>query len=108
MKRAHVLVMFSRHENFPCTVIEALCCGLPVISSDVAGIKEAVNCKNGILVSASDEAQLLDGLKKIQDEYGSYNVDLIATNAKQKYSYQIIGKQFSELYESIFNQSYKQ
>src|SRR5205814_5406654 len=33
MQQASAFVMFSRHENFPCVMVEALCCGLPVIGT---------------------------------------------------------------------------
>ncbi|MEI9946542.1 MAG: glycosyltransferase [Chitinophagaceae bacterium] len=29
MQEAAVLILFSRYENFPCVIVEALCCGLP-------------------------------------------------------------------------------
>jgi glycosyltransferase involved in cell wall biosynthesis len=31
MQNANAFILFSKHENFPCVVIEALCCGLPVV-----------------------------------------------------------------------------
>jgi glycosyltransferase involved in cell wall biosynthesis len=45
-KKADAFILFSRHENFPCVVIEALCCGLPVVASNVGGIAEAVDETN--------------------------------------------------------------
>ena len=55
MQRASALVMFSRHENFPCVIIEALCCGLPCIATNVGGVPEAVDNKNGIVVESENE-----------------------------------------------------
>ena len=98
MQQAHVLVLFSKHENFPCVVIEALCCGLPVISSDVAGIKEAVNSSNGILVQSENEEALLRALLKIREVYHAYHPSSIAAVAESKFSYSAIARRFDELY----------
>ena len=99
MKDAHVMVLFSKHENFPCVVVEALCTGLPVISSDVAGVKEAVNETNGILVASEDEMQLTKALERIRSTYSSYNPESIARKAAELYSFKTIGKEFFNLYK---------
>jgi glycosyltransferase involved in cell wall biosynthesis len=98
MKKAHVMVLFSKHENFPCVVVEALCCGLPVVSSDVAGVKEAVNQFNGILVRSEDEEALLKALLRIRENYGNYNSAAIAADAASRFGYPVIAKKFDELY----------
>ena len=40
MQLHDVLVLNSRRENFPCVIPEAWACGLPVMSTDVGGIRE--------------------------------------------------------------------
>ncbi|GAC1421484.1 MAG: glycosyltransferase family 4 protein [Flavisolibacter sp.] len=107
MQKAHVLALFSSHENFPCVVIEALCCGLPVICTDVGGTGEAVNVSNGILIAQSGEKALLDGLINIRDQYGHYDRMEIAKMAREKYNYRFIGNQFHALYEEILNKRLK-
>lgn len=101
MQQAHVMVLFSKHENFPCVVVEALCCGLPVVSSDVAGVKEAINESNGILVNSGDEEQLLEEVMKMRDRYADYNTSQISSNAISKFNYQVIGEEFHKLYSTI-------
>lgn len=98
MQQSHVFVLFSKHENFPCVIIEALCCGLPVISSNVAGIKEAVNNKNGILIESNDQNALLNALIDIKNNYYSFRFKEISNNAQDLYNYKVIGKQIFNLY----------
>ena len=98
MKRADVMVLFSKHENFPCVVVEALCCGLPVVSSDVAGVNEAVNELNGILVESENEAALMNALLSIREVYGTYNSATIAADAASRFGYPVIARKFDELY----------
>ena len=44
----------SKNEAAPYSLIEALSCGLPVISSDVGSVRDVITSKNGFLVSNFD------------------------------------------------------
>ena len=101
MQQASALVLFSRYENFPCVVIEALCCGLPVIAADTGGIGEAVNETNGILVQSENEEELTNALNKVMNEYDKFDREKIAYDSGQRFSYEAIGKQFYELYNEV-------
>jgi glycosyltransferase involved in cell wall biosynthesis len=101
MQHSSAFVLFSRYENFPCVIVEALCCGLPVIATSVAGIPEAINNNNGILVESENEGQLLNALQKMLNNYSQYEQAKIAEDAQQLYSYEIIGKQFFDLYNEV-------
>ena len=48
-RKSRCLVMASSSENAPCVIAEALCTGLPVISSNVGGIANMIDDSNGIL-----------------------------------------------------------
>ncbi|MCC6287569.1 MAG: glycosyltransferase [Chitinophagaceae bacterium] len=101
MQNASALVLFSRYENFPCVIVEALCCGIPVIATNVGGIPEAVNDLNGKLVTSEHEEELAYAMHEMLTQYYKYNREKIASNAKDKYAYQEIGKQFFELYKEL-------
>lgn len=101
MQRSQAMVLFSKHENFPCVVVEALCCGLPVVSSDVAGIKEAVNASNGILVESENEEALLGALLQIRETNALYDSERIASEAQKRFGYSSIARDFDKLYESV-------
>ncbi len=100
MQQANAFVLFSNHENFPCVLVEALCCGLPVIASDVGGIAEAINESNGTIVSSNDISSLTNAMMNMMMNYKNYNQEQIALHAKQLYDDSIIAKQFIGLYDT--------
>jgi glycosyltransferase involved in cell wall biosynthesis len=101
MQNASAFVLFSRHENFPCVIIEALCCGLPCITTNVGGVREAVNNGNGVIVESESEGQLIEAMAEMMNEYHRFDRLKIAEDAQEKFSYSTIGKQFYELYREI-------
>jgi glycosyltransferase involved in cell wall biosynthesis len=64
---ADLLVLPSRAETYGMVVTEALAHGLPVVATDVGGVREALGEEGtgpaGILVEAGDEAALADALR---------------------------------------------
>ena len=102
MKDSDFLVMFSRYENLPCVILEALCCGLPVISTGVGGIPEIINESNGIIIDTEDENALLNALKYMLDHLTQYDRKLIADNAKEKFNYLSVGQEINKIYEEYW------
>jgi len=101
MRNADALIMFSYYENMPCVILEALCTGIPVIASDVGGIREVVNPENGILVEAGKEVRLFEAMKEMISNYELYEKDLISQHAKEQFSYQTIGKTIQQVYDDV-------
>lgn len=98
---SQALVLFSRYESLPCVIIEALCCGLPVISSNVGGISEVINIRNGILVNSEDEQQLTAAFIKMFTIYKNYDRRSISDSATRLFSYHAIGNKMNEVYKKI-------
>jgi glycosyltransferase involved in cell wall biosynthesis len=88
VREADVMVLYSRYENLPCVILEALCCGVPVIATNVGGIREVINEKNGILVKSEQEDTLKNAILQMLVTSKNYDRFAIAKDAMAKYSYE--------------------
>jgi glycosyltransferase involved in cell wall biosynthesis len=57
-----VFCLPSRSEGFPRSVVEAQACGIPVVATDVGGLREAVCPDTGRIVPTEDVPSLVDAL----------------------------------------------
>ncbi len=101
MQKADVLVLFSEMENAPCVISEALCCGLPVISSAVAGIPEMLNIENGLMVDSGDEKALVVAMAKAIEANGTWDREKIADAAHRIYGVDAVGGILNESYRNL-------
>lgn len=105
MQAASAFILFSRHENFPCVMIEALCCGLPFIGTDTGGVSEAIDRSNGVVIASEDEEALQAAMHEMIDHYDQYDRKEIARIARERYAYSTIGREFMQLYEEVLQTS---
>ena len=103
MQEADAFVLFSEMENAPCVISEALCCGLPVISSSVAGIPEMVTIENGLLVDSMDEAALTLAMEKAYLENEQWNRMAIAEDAVSKYAKNAVAEVLDLSYRNLID-----
>lgn len=95
------LVLFSRYENLPCVILEALCCGVPVISTNVGGIAEVIDEHNGILVEEGSEMQLMSAFSEMITRYPTFDREQISANGISKYSYEAVGRRIHSVYQQV-------
>lgn len=95
------LVLFSRYENLPCVILEALCCGMPVISTSVGGIAEVIDNENGLLIEPENEKALRKALIAMYTQHENYDLKKIAETAFAKFSYEAVGKQINAVYDEV-------
>jgi len=104
VRSADILMLFSNYENLPVVINEAFCCGIPVISTDVGGIREVVNASNGKLVRKGDTSAFIQELEYMMDHLDEYNQKQINQDAVAKFSTVAISEKLDEIYsKNSFN-----
>lgn len=103
MQQSHCLVVNSNIENSPCVIGEALCCGLPVIATNVGGIPELTDETNSILIPPGNDEALAKAMEQMVVASDTYNGKKIAEDAKGKFSYSVIGKKFDDVYAGVIS-----
>lgn len=99
MQQSDVLVLSSIAENSPCVIGEALCCGLPVLSTNVGGVSELLNESNGCLIEGFEVKIYADILMRMLDQ--KWDKSLIAQNAAKHFSREAIGQQIINVYKTL-------
>ncbi len=97
LARAHASCSSSVVENLPVAVIEALCCGLPVLATQVGGLPELVGPQDGLLVPPDDVKAFTHGLQRLLDT--PWDRAAISERARGRFSLQSVGQQLASLYE---------
>jgi glycosyltransferase involved in cell wall biosynthesis len=97
MAKSNLFILSSISENSPCVIGEAQCCGLPVVATDVGGVKEL------ILEGAVVEAQNPDLLSKaiVNQLNKSIDKNVLINQAVAKFSYDAIGQQIYNVYKTV-------
>ena len=98
MRTAHALLLFSRYENFPCVIPEAWSSGIPVLSTDVGGIREHLTPDRGELIESEDEAALAECMLRWIQSPSAFDRKELRTHAMEHFSMAAIGKAYSEVY----------
>lgn len=97
----HTLVHSSQLETFGLVLIEAMACGLPVISFDNGGASDLVTDTTGTIVMDQSPEALASAIKKMKEDYHTYDPTLIRNEIIKKYSPQLAASKLSKLYADI-------
>ena len=101
ISNSDAMIHFTRYETFGCVIAESLCCGVPVITSNLDVTKELVtDGVSGLLVNENDVNDLTDKILYFMNEGFKIDSKQVADENQQKFNYQRIGKMFDDLYNS--------
>lgn len=93
-----IFCLFSEREGLPLTLLEAMACNIPVIASDVGGVKEIVSKQSGILLNVNMAYCLPDA---IQRGLSLQNGTKVRAHALELGCSKKMTKRYDCLYESI-------
>lgn len=96
-----VIAVPSRTESFGLVVLEAYDASLPVIASDIPGLREIVLDKNtGILFESTNPVALARAINDVLQEL--VDVDLIINNAYKVLRYHLLNSEFEKKYIKFY------
>jgi len=101
-----IFVLPSREEGFPMVLLEAMTTGLPVIASDVGGVREIVQHNiTGILVKPDDTESLLAALQRLVSAPSlRTHLGAAAQRLSKQYSNRRMVESYSKLYKDELGQ----
>jgi glycosyltransferase involved in cell wall biosynthesis len=97
MEAADAFVLASNGETFGVAVLEALACGLPVVSTASGGPDHLIDPDNGILVACGDTAALRDALCAMRARAWRYNRNAIRSTVISRYGPDAFTRQFAAI-----------
>lgn len=97
-QNADAFVMFSYFETQSCTILEAMACGLPIVSSNVGGINETVNDECGILMEAKKEDELCKSILHMVAKYEDFDKQHISNYVRDTYGYEVVREKLLQFY----------
>lgn len=102
MKICDIFIFPSKREGLPVSVIEAMACQLPVITSEIRGSIDLIDEEGGYLFNPMDGMELSNNIKKMLDNYekrkqfGYYNY-----SKSTQYSWNIVQKCMNKIYNRV-------
>lgn len=96
---ADYLIQCSYIESFGQTLIEAMACGTPVVSTNSGVAAELIQPFNGVLCDGFDSHAIVSGIKQALSN--NYDATAIRQYIIDHYRYDIIAEQYIKLYKSI-------
>ncbi len=104
LSAADVFVLSSDSEAMPISILEAMACGLPVVSTRVGGVPELVGEDNGLLVPPKEEDSLAKAMITMADSAQSRQLCGEASFRRAaNFSVEKIASEYLELYFSNFH-----
>ena len=100
LSTAHFFVLNSNFETFSAATVEALAHGLPVVVTRCGGPEEFVTQEVGVLVERQNEESLLWGIHFMIENWSTYSPSELSKYAKERFSEELVGKEFWKLYRS--------
>lgn len=99
-RESHIAVLPSYREGLPKSLLEAASCGRPIITTEVAGCREMVNGKNGILVPVQNPKELAKAIIALSKDLALQKTMGLASRAMvvEHFADDVVNKQMLAIY----------
>jgi glycosyltransferase involved in cell wall biosynthesis len=110
LRAANIVVFPSRGENASFTIMEAMACELPVVSSDTGNAKKILGEGRGLILKKYTEEEIAEiCINILSDEKKAEKIGKIARKYVEKHhSWDKISKKTQELYKEVIEEKNKE
>lgn len=101
------LVVSSNYENLPVVILEALSCGLPIVSTDVGGINEVIGYGNGILIRKGQAETIAAAIDEMFVRYRDFKKESLREEIVTKNEKRNVGIFLTKLYDETISMLFR-
>lgn len=101
-RKCHVLFLPLKDCTANNAVLEAMACGLPVLTTDVGSIRDYVGEDNAVIAPPDNEEPLLDALLDFQKDPARLKaMGEVSRQRAEKFAWPVVGRQMMDVYRKI-------
>ena len=102
MEESDIFVYYSGHDNLPTVLLEAMACGLPVVTNEIGAVSEVITNGRDGYVAKDDDEYLTHLLDLLEDFKSRQRLGKGARKTvEEKFSLEKIVKRYIRLYEKL-------
>jgi len=104
LQASDIFAFPTENEAFGISLIEAMACGLPVVSTAIGGIKDIIQPDaNGLMIAPGDRSALRAALRQLLADAGLRDRlgEAAAASVRQHYTREIVGAQYLKLFTAL-------
>lgn len=98
---SNVFINLTHADTLPTVNMEAICCGVPVITYDCCGSPELVDTDSGFVVNENDVPALLEKINLIKSNFPQMNIE----EKHKKFDKNTCYNEYLEIYKKIIEKS---
>lgn len=96
-----IFVMSSEHEGMSNAMLEAMACGLPIVTTKCEGIEELID-ENGVVVERAEAGEIASRIEEIASDKAIYDKMSIAARKKaEDFSWSNCSLRYISLYKAV-------
>ncbi|MHC1774541.1 MAG: glycosyltransferase [Lentimicrobium sp.] len=101
LQQSACLTLTSNYETFGIVAYEAMACGVPVVTTDVADLKSFVKHNSGRVVPVQDVNALVTALSEVLDHPKGFDGAEMRKMVEQDFGFEAVTKYLKSLYNEI-------